>query len=87
MGEQVYTVAGRVGMQWADKTVQFSESDYGGCLCTFPHNGLDRGDVRLLAYLGAAVVLIHNGIIEDDANFLPNCLPEDIWLLIDGVCK
>jgi hypothetical protein len=49
------------------------------CLCTFPYNDqgkLDSSRVRSLALLGAAVVLAHNG--ELDNPLLPNGVPE--WI-------
>ena len=60
--------------------IMFSEGDDTiRCLCTFPHNDgevLDAERVRSLAYLGAAVVLHHNGDLEHP--YLPACLPE--WM-------
>lgn len=65
--------------------IMFSEmNDDIGCLCTFPHNDGDRLDaerVRSLAYLGAAVVLEHNGDLEHP--YLPKCLPDWIRNEID----
>ena len=88
MGEQVYTVSGRLkgdetkSGEWTNFKIQFSEiDDDTSCLCTFPHNNgekLDKEDVRSLAMLGAAVVLAHRGELEDEYNFLPHCLPQ--WI-------
>jgi hypothetical protein len=79
MGEHVYGVSGYRNEKWQDMAIQFSEMDDDtACLCTFPHNftgGIDAQHVRSLALLGAAVVLAHQGELEDDYNFLPFCIP------------
>ena len=65
--------------------IRFSEGDNDlGCLCTFPHNDmgqLSADRVRSLAYLGAAVVMLKRGDIDD--GYLPGCLPEWIREEID----
>lgn len=69
--------------------ISFSEMDDGGCLCTFPHNygeTLDMETVRLLAMLGAAVVLIHHGK-TDSPVFLPYGIPEWIVRELDRLCR
>jgi len=90
MSEQVYTVSGHTkaeyeeseSVEWTDYRIQFSEMDDDtACLCTFPHNftdGIDAQHVRSLALLGAAVVLAHQGELEEEYNFLPNCVPQ--WI-------
>jgi len=70
MGCDVYDVEGT--------QIRFSEDDGTvGCLCTFPHNddetvSLDR--IESLALLGAAVVLLHHGILTGPV-YLPVELP------------
>jgi hypothetical protein len=57
-----------------EKWAKFSEGD-DGCLCTFPYNDgmtLDLDRLRLLAYLGAAVTLLHSD--EYDCISIPNDL-------------
>ena len=92
MTEQVYTIAGKIlgldgdSVEWIEREVGFSEclTDGWSCLCTFPW--ADRGvrgeisseRVRSLALLGAAVVLIHNGDIQENNSYLPRCVPEYI---------
>jgi len=67
--------------------LHFNENSNVGCLCTFPHNDRAAGKeltadrVRSLAYLGAAVVLEHQGELESP--FMPDCLPEWIRKEID----
>ena len=91
MGENIYTVAsGRI--HWEDCQIQFSAMDDDtACLCTFPHNfkgvGIDREHVRSLALLGAAVVLAHQGELENDSNVIPYCIPEWIRDDIDKALK
>jgi len=92
MGEQVYTVSGRHDEKWENVDIQFSDTDdTTACLCTFPHNfeqgGVDSEHVRSLALLGAAVVLAHQGELEDDYNFIPNCIPKWIIDEIDSKIK
>ena len=81
MGEHVYSVSGK-SITWEDFTIQFSEMDDDwSCLCTFPHNdGVEilPSRLRSLALLGAAVVLAHQGELEEGANFLPHCVPQ--WI-------
>lgn len=51
------------------------------CLCTWPRNHghtIEPDTLRSLAMLGAAVVLYHQGAIEDNV-FLPFDLPE--WVV------
>lgn len=66
--------------------LSFSEIDDSiGCLCTFPLNDGDTlvaDRIRLLAYLGAAVVLESRGELE--SSYLPACLPEWIRKEIDA---
>jgi len=90
MSEQVYTIAGSmqdpdsVFQKWGTRSVEFSEADdTWRCLCTFPWNDnaegrIDISRIRSLALLGAAVVLIHNGDIQEEYNYLPYCVPEFI---------
>jgi hypothetical protein len=61
-----------------------------GCLCTFPdHDELSKTltneRVRLLAYLGAAVVMGQNGQLKTP--YIPSCLPEWIRSEIDRNIK
>jgi hypothetical protein len=61
--------------------IRFSETDDGGCLCTFPFNDcgkLTNDRVKLLALLGAAVVLIHCEEIEESV-YLPYSIPS--WIV------
>jgi hypothetical protein len=64
-----------------DTPIKFSEmNDDVCCLCTFPHNDnneLTNYRIRSLAMLGAAVVLLQHGVIDN--GFLPNCLPK--WIV------
>ena len=67
-------------------SIHFSDSDDSiCCLCTVTADmRLDSERVKALAYLGAAVVLMHHGELEH--GFLPACLPQqmkddiDYWL-------
>ena len=65
------------GIKFVDSDRE-SEYDH-GCLCTFPHGKeeLDRDTVIALAQLGAAVVLVRHGHLDDV------CLPYDLpgWIL------
>lgn len=83
MGEHVYSVDGYSGgLECKKKNIQFSEMDgEWQCLCTFPHNDgkeISPSRLRSLALLGAAVVLAHQGDLEEEHNFLPHCVP--IWI-------
>ena len=90
MGEDVYTVSGYTkpeykeneSVEWAEYNIQFSSTDDDWrCLCTFPHNDgktIDVSRMRSLALLGAAVVLAHQGELEETNSFLPFCVPE--WI-------
>jgi hypothetical protein len=81
VSESVYLVSGK-RVTWEDFSIQFSEMDDDWqCLCTFPHNDgaeISLSRLRSLALLGAAVVLAHNGELEEETNFLPLCIPK--WI-------
>jgi hypothetical protein len=67
--------------------VHFSDFDDSIC-CTCNVNYTSRLDpdrVRALAYVGAAIVLMHHG--ELDHGFLPACLPQQIKDDIDFYFK
>ena len=69
---------------YLNKEIRFSESDDTGCLCTFPCNDeedLSIERIRLLAYLGATVVLLQHG--EIDNGYMPGCIPDWIKKSID----
>ena len=75
MGCDAYYLAGN-GMP-----IMFGELDDSvGCLCTFPHHyneTLDADALRSLAMLGATVVLLRNGNIDN--GYIPGCLPK--WFM------
>lgn len=78
MGCDRYSVGGT--------SVKFSESDDCGCLCTFDDGSgaITHDDVRLLAWLGAAVVLLRRGKLVGPV-FLPDGLPESVRRGIDRI--
>lgn len=74
--------------KYNDTYIHFSEGDDNTrCLCTFPHNDdevLEPSRLRSLAYLGATIKLIHEGLITDEYVYLPYCLPK--WIK-EGIDK
>ena len=71
---------------YKDREIIFIHNKYAvGCLCTFPMNykdkKLDSYDVKAMAWLGAAIALLHNreSLGEDEYVRLPHDLPD--WVV------
>lgn len=68
------------------KLFHFNEMDEElSCLCTFPHNDgneISSDRLRSLAYLGAAIVLAHQGLLSNEQyQYITDCLPA--WIIRD----
>lgn len=93
MGCDVYYVKGYKGGEWVDCGIRFSEGqDDTTCLCTFPYNNaLDKrissAEVYSLALLGAATAMAHNGELEEDYNYIPQCVPQWVKDEISGLIR
>ena len=71
--------------RYDSELIYFSEMDDDDtvCLCTFPYNdkaggGIDLNRIKSLAYLGAAIKLVHDGELEGPVS-IPRDLPE--WII------
>lgn len=62
--------------------VHFSDTDV-VCVCSLSEESeLDSEDIRSLAYLGAAIALMHQDKL--DHGFIPSCIPDKIRKAIDS---
>ena len=87
MGYDTYGFRRWGGEDWKDCLVHFSEvDDRFPCLCTFPINAetektLDGETIMSLALLGVAVRLAWEGRLDENWNYIPDCIPE--WVIAE----
>jgi len=85
MGCYTYTFQLRKGDgEWGECQVRFNEGSDIPCVCCFPCNNevdeiIEGYDVLSLALLGACVAMALEGKLEEDYNYIPDCLPD--WMV------